>query len=63
MSVLENLAIGGCIGAAVGVSAFFIREGNKLRKDGQRKDGTIVMTCGSIVGAFAITNLVFALRK
>jgi hypothetical protein len=63
MSVIENLSIGGCIGAAIGISAFFLHDGNKLRKEGQQKEGKIVMAMGTVIGVVGITNLFFALRK
>ena len=63
MSLVENFVVGGCIAAAAAVSAFFIREGNRLHKEGHPREGKIVMVGGAVIGAFSVANAIFVFRK
>jgi hypothetical protein len=63
MSVFENLVAGGSAGAATGVGVLFLTEGNRFRKEGDKKSAAILLTAGAIVGLTGICHFVNLLRK
>ncbi|MCY1449581.1 hypothetical protein D9M71_663290 [compost metagenome] len=63
MSLFEDIVAGGSAGAAVTIGAFFLREGNKLRKEGDKKGATILLTCGTVVATMGLAHVTYLLRK